>query len=594
MRLRARLILLIVLGSLIPLALTAVVVDRISSRHRRVLNAELYEKRASGLATYVETWAGDRVRSLDLAARNFRLGGLDEELREGFLRLVYLQDKAVNVAALVDGEGTLLGPPVRVEDATEAVALFKGHEPVDDTRLEAFLDRLPPDAASPLVGEAWVPVGSTDAVVPIALPMDEGRLVVELSLAEVGGFFRQQTQQGWAVVLVDADGRVLAGTDGELVDTTVLRAVGGEVNGDARYELDDGTVVQASFASVSGLGWKVVVAVPESIALRSDRAIQVRMAYMYLLALVIAGVLGGLGATQIARSVEAMKTHALRLAEGHLGERVTPTGTPELQELGRALNFMSGRLQRNREEIAAANAEIEAFNRELQQRVEERTRELREAQAQLVASSRLAAVAHMGAGLAHELNNPVAGILGTAQIVRMKHGDGPLSPLLESLEREAQRCRQILSTLNRLNDASGGTDRKPQDLHEVLAGVLAAQADDFRLRGVAVTHENRPPVVAEIDAALVGQALAQLCKTFRARLAPGATLHVSGRLHEGVAMLAFRLEGPRLAADDDWLASGMGFWIARHVLSLHGGRLDEPDGEDHAVFVLHVPVSAAR
>jgi len=593
-RLRARIIFLIVLGSLIPLALTAIVVDRISSRHRRVLNAELYEKRASGLATYVETWTGDRVRSLDLAAGNFRLVGLEPELIEGFLRLVYLQDKAVNVAALVGAEAELLAPVVRVEDASEAVALFQGHQAVDDTRLEAFIERLPDTTGGgTMVGQAWTPLGAGDAVVPIVLPMDQGRLAVELSLAEVGSFFRQQAQQGWAVVLVDADGRLLAGTDGDLVDTSVMRAVGGQVNGDARYVLDDGTVVQASFASVAAVGWRVVVAVPESVALRSDRAIQVRMAYMYVLALVIAGVLGALGALQIVRPVEALKTHALRLAEGHLGERVRPSGTPELQELGRALNFMSGRLQRNREEIAAAHAEIEAFNKQLQERVEERTRELREAQSRLVQSSRLAAVAHMGAGLAHELNNPVAGILGAAQVVRMKHGDGPLSPLLTSLEAEAQRCRQILSTLNRLNEATDSTERAPMDLHEILAGVLAAQADDFRLRGVALVHENAPALVADVDGALVGQALAQLARTFRARLAPGSTLHVSGTVSEGVAMLAFRLEGATLEADDDWLANGMGFWIARHVLALHGGRLDEPDEQDQAVFVLHVPAAGS-
>src|SRR4030095_4153924 len=107
--------------------------------------------------------------------------------------------------------------------------------------------------------------------------------------------------------------------------------------------------------------------------------------------------------------------------------------------------------RQNRDTIDQKNREIEAFNVELQKRLDERTRELEEAQVLLIRSARLSAVGQMGAGLAHELNNPLAGILGMVQVVLTRHRGQPDEALLRVIEEQAQRCSQIVAHLLRFS-----------------------------------------------------------------------------------------------------------------------------------------------
>ena len=65
-------------------------------------------------------------------------------------------------------------------------------------------------------------------------------------------------------------------------------------------------------------------------------------------------------------------------------------------------------------EKAELYGQLKHFNEELEQRVEERTRELRETQGALIQSEKLASIGQLAAGVAHEINNPIGVILGFA------------------------------------------------------------------------------------------------------------------------------------------------------------------------------------
>src|SRR5262249_59902568 len=109
------------------------------------------------------------------------------------------------------------------------------------------------------------------------------------------------------------------------------------------------------------------------------------------------------------------------------GSRVPQSdGGDEVAQLGHAFNTMAGDLQKSR-------AEIEAWNRELEARVAERTRELKEAQAQLVQAQKLAALGQLGAGVAHEINNPLGGVIGHVQLLLSERAP-------EDRDYEALRC----------------------------------------------------------------------------------------------------------------------------------------------------------
>ena len=82
---------------------------------------------------------------------------------------------------------------------------------------------------------------------------------------------------------------------------------------------------------------------------------------------------------------------------------------------------LAGSFNRMSEEIEKRNAEIHGWNQELQERVDDRTTELREAQKQLLHSQKLSAVNSLAAGVAHEINNPLFSILTATILVQFLH-----------------------------------------------------------------------------------------------------------------------------------------------------------------------------
>jgi two-component system NtrC family sensor kinase len=534
------------------------------------LNRELQTQQAVELATLSETWLMDRL-----------------------LRLVYNQYVAVNVVALFSEQGELLAGPEYLE-SPDILGLQAPHEAVDEARAQRFLQAVPWAAAASrgvALGAPYRPEGARAAVVPLAVAAPGGVLAVELSLLWLQERFQSYRGEGQAVALLDSGGDPIVGVAGELLDQEAISRFRGNLSGEISSTLEDGVEVLATFDPVADTGWKVVVASLRSRTEGAGQEIQAKMIYFYGLAAALTGVVGFLGALQISRPVVTLKDAALAVADGELGRRVELGSIAELAELESAFNFMSRRLRLNREEIARKNTEIEAFNRDLQRMVEERTRELEQAQSRLVESSRLAAVAHMGAGLAHELNNPMAGILGMSQLALARNREASLTPMLRAIEAQAQRCREILAALGRLTDEGPG-EREAVELHGLIDSVLELTGGRLQERGVVIAHERAGELKVMGDPVSLGQAFSQLLQSLSARLAPGGRLVIRGELGARVAELTFSLEGEERVARDDWLASGMGYWMAHQVVGQHEGWLEECKEEGPYCLCVFLPRSA--
>ena len=93
-------------------------------------------------------------------------------------------------------------------------------------------------------------------------------------------------------------------------------------------------------------------------------------------------------------------------------------GSDELDELARSFNVMRDRLR-------AALAEINQFTQNLETKVEERTQQLKAAQKKLLHNDRLASLGQLSASVAHEINNPISGVLNLSMLMqRMLKDDG--------------------------------------------------------------------------------------------------------------------------------------------------------------------------
>jgi two-component system NtrC family sensor kinase len=143
------------------------------------------------------------------------------------------------------------------------------------------------------------------------------------------------------------------------------------------------------------------------------------------------------------------------IGAGDLTHEIPFKGKDELGQLARVFNDMTRQLKMSKDEI-------EAWNRTLEDKVAERTGELKQAheelqqtQYQLVNSSKMATVGMLGAGVAHELNNPITCMIGYAHIMLTKLEKGTVSleniaefmKYIATIKKESERCGRIVSNL---------------------------------------------------------------------------------------------------------------------------------------------------
>jgi two-component system NtrC family sensor kinase len=130
-----------------------------------------------------------------------------------------------------------------------------------------------------------------------------------------------------------------------------------------------------------------------------------------------------------------------RISAGNLEQPIPVRSEDEFGQLAASFNSMTSALSNSQ-------VELREWGRTLEQKVEERTRDLRVAEAEAARGERLASVGLLAAGIAHELNNPLTGILTFSHLIRRKMPAG--SPDAEDMDlviRETKRCAAIIRRL---------------------------------------------------------------------------------------------------------------------------------------------------
>lgn len=135
-----------------------------------------------------------------------------------------------------------------------------------------------------------------------------------------------------------------------------------------------------------------------------------------------------------------------------------------------------------------------SYNKKLEQMVEERTRNLEKAQSQIIQSAKMTAVGQLGAGVAHELNNPLGGVLGYAQLIietfKQSQNDpeklGQCKAYAEFIEREALRCKKIVENLLNFSRKPKSEKLDCQGVNEALQETLSVCGNQLKLKQIKV------------------------------------------------------------------------------------------------------------
>ena len=188
-----------------------------------------------------------------------------------------------------------------------------------------------------------------------------------------------------------------------------------------------------------------------SLGLLDAEVIAFRRGFVFVLAagvLVLAALLYLFGRAEVVEPVAALLEGTRRVAHDELDVEIRVSSTGELGLLATSFNDMTRSLRR------LENA-LGAMMQGLEREVESRTADLREAQEQLVRTEKLSSLGKLSASIAHEINNPLAGILTFAKLVSRTLAEGPpddqrragLQRNLALVERETQLCSAIVKNL---------------------------------------------------------------------------------------------------------------------------------------------------
>ncbi len=188
----------------------------------------------------------------------------------------------------------------------------------------------------------------------------------------------------------------------------------------------------------------------------------------------------------IVRPIEKLVLGTQKIAKGDLSYRVEVKSKDEIGDLAFAFNEMAEELKKSRDRI-------EDYSKTLEQKVEERTKQLKEAQTQLIQSAKMVAVGQLSAGIAHEINNPLAGILGYSQFILNKSRRTDFNfedfrncrDYLKHIERESQRCKKIVESL--LSFSRRSTDAfQLLDVKSVMETTLSILKHPLELQNIKI------------------------------------------------------------------------------------------------------------
>ncbi len=153
--------------------------------------------------------------------------------------------------------------------------------------------------------------------------------------------------------------------------------------------------------------------------------------------------------------------------------------------------------------------EEEEITQQLEEMVEERTRQLKETHAKLLHQDKMASLGKLSASVVHEINNPIAGMLNFVMLMRRMLGEGPIGQsegnqfdqYLGLMETETRRISRIVSNLLAFSRQSK-IERKPVDLNRIVEKTLLLNSNLLKINNVTVQKrldENLPELTGSED-----------------------------------------------------------------------------------------------
>jgi signal transduction histidine kinase len=469
---------IVVTGALLLLLIAAIAWSANRSRLER--QAEVQEEALSA-ARLAAAYLDQHFSSLDgvaaLTVRAPAIAGLDPIAGAKLLRQLIHEQPLVLTAVLVDRDGRALvsegdkaaggtrwtDPPAHVIDAVRGA----GRQIVTDLYVE-------PSTGKQTIAQAHsIPASDGTAA---------GVLAFELSLEHLQEVVdRLGNASGAVATLTDQRGRIVARSEDGGRHVGATTAIGPPVPGrelPAELRADiDGVERFTAAIGLTARPWLLSVGIARTVV--RQRLVPLWWRNLGISVTSALAVLGlALFVTRhTSEGLNRLRTAAQRIAGGDLSPPPRrPAPNQELAELQSAFETMAGNLRATRD----------ALDQQVEQ--ERKMREaLQSLQRQVVRQERLAAVGLLVSGVAHELNNPLQAILGTAELLERAPGAAAadMGEEIALLKTQSARAREIIRNLSRF----GSQHTAPPalvDLRTVIAEVVQLRRHDLNKAGITI------------------------------------------------------------------------------------------------------------
>jgi signal transduction histidine kinase len=401
--------------------------------------------------------------------------------------------------------------------------------------------------------------------------------------------------RGFGIALVDSSGKVLvaggqfagsgaAGAAPAWIQPMLEVQTPAQVGVVTREFTADKTQYIGARTAARVAGVIAITAIPRSAAYLTARDLLDNLMLVSMALIVAGAVVALLISHRLTKPLEQLALGAERIGQGDFDTRVHAESSDEIGALAVAFNRMASGLQ-------------------------EREHALIQAQRALVHSAKMAAFGQLGAGIAHEVNNPLAGILGHAQLAIRRLGpENPAKASLDLIAQETRRCSDIIKNLLRF--ARQDTPQfQPVNANEAVGAALSIVDHQLSLHGIRIVRElgeSLPQVNGDINQ--LQQVLVNLAINAQQAMAgQRGELSVRTRAVGGQVLIELQDSGPGISSELQkkifepffttkaaGQGTGLGLSVSYGIIESHGGRIEVRSSPGHgATFVISLPVAAA-
>jgi signal transduction histidine kinase len=428
--------------------------------------------------------------------------------------------------------------------------------------------------------------------IPHRVQNAEDNSAVVAAVIRIDGLQRLATRSKvFTTFIVDDKGIPLAHTDGQrVVELTTVKWISASAN--LEEHQSHGTTLEytqgdiqmiGGLARVGSSGLISGVEIPKSTAYLAARELLTYLIIVSLVLLIVSAILSMFGSRLITRPLERLYQATKVVAEGKFDIQLSASSRDEIADLSQSFNQMASGL-------------------------DSREKALKSAQAALVQSEKMSAFGQLGAGIAHEIKNPLAGILGLTQLsLRKIEKESLLAKNLSIIEKETNRCTTIIQNLLKFARQEK-VAFEPVEINGVVKDAMAIVEHQLEMHKVRLNQDlaSDLPIISgnanQIQQVLINLMInaQQAMQGNHGEVTVTTANHNSGMIHVCISdtgpgipeELQAKIFEPFFTTKEVGKGTGLGLSVSYGIIKEHNGKISVKSSPDKGTeFKISLPVA---